>query len=125
LLDWVFYPSSSELCTEVVGSNDIARDAGEYPGGDSDEKSFSRDRSLEDFFGGEGASFFFFPAESVDDLFIDGEDDGVGEVAVCVCLGDNEARFLVVALVDEPTGGFGAEGSVLRRIGGRREGGLT
>lgn len=125
MLDWVFYPSSSELCAEVVGSDDVARDAGEYPGGDSDEKPFSRDRGLEDFFGGEGASFFFFPAESVDDLFIDGEDDGVGEVAVCVCLGDDEARFFVAALVDEPTWGFGAERSVLRSIGGGMEGGLT
>jgi hypothetical protein len=40
-------------------------------------------------------------------------------------LGDNKARFLVVALVNEPTGGFGAEGLVLRRIGGKREGRLT
>jgi hypothetical protein len=49
----------------------------------------------------------------------------VAEVAVCVGLGNDEARFFVVALVNEPAGGFGAEKSVLRRIGGRREGGLT
>lgn len=40
----------------------------------------------------------------------------MAEVAVCVGLGDYEACFFVVALVDEPTGGLGAEGSVKTRF---------
>ena len=64
-----------------------------------------------------GAPLFFFEAEGVDDFFVDSQDHRVGEVAVCVGLGDDEACFFVVPFVDEPTGGFGAEESVLSMEG--------
>jgi hypothetical protein len=55
-----------------------------------------------------GAPLFFFEAEGVDDFFVDSQDHRVGEVAVCVGLGDDEAGFIIVALVNQPTRRFGA-----------------
>ncbi len=58
------------------------------------------------------ATFFLFKAEGVDDFFVNGQDHGVGKVAVCVSLGNDEAGFIIVALVNQPTRRFGTAKSV-------------
>ena len=74
-----------QLIAKVVRCDDVPSDAGKWAGRHSDQKSFSSYGVLDDLYR-RHCAVLFLPSESVNDLLVDGKDDGIRLIAVGIGL---------------------------------------
>lgn len=96
-----------KLRAQVIQRDDIPRDGGKRTGGHTDQHLLPRYRRLKHLFRTHYAAFFLLLIKCINDLFVNGEHDGISRVPVRVRLYGYDARGVEVSLMHELTRRFG------------------
>lgn len=108
LIEAVRYTRGIKFGSEVIGSDDISRNARERTSGHPNKQALPRYWRLDDFFRTHSAALLFFPLKRIDNLLIDRNSNRIRNITVRVSLRNYNASLFEMAFVHKPARRFGA-----------------